>query len=120
MDKENKETIIEIITGIMVIVGLYTNNKYVLFFSMLPICISVAFWYNRNVSDPIKSLEEGTKELHKDLNTRKEIENIKIQVMVLKMKLKESKKAGLDPFWFISILAIIAMIVLYLKDKGFI
>ena len=118
MEKDNKETIVDIITGVMVIVGIYTNNKYVLFSTIIPICISIGNWYSRNLSEPIVKLELKTEELSKDLNTRKEIENIKIQIMELKMK--ESKKAALNPLLLICILVVIIMIMMYLRDKGFI
>ncbi len=118
MEKDNKEIIVDIVTGIMVIVGMYTNNKYILFFSIVPVCVSIGFWYKRNLSNPITILEEKITEISKDLNTRKEIEDIKIQLMVLKMN--ANKKAALNPLWLISILVIIIIIMMYLRDKGFI
>ena len=120
MKKDNKEIVFEIITGLIVIVGIYTENKYVLFFSLFPVCVSLWFWYNDNIVYPIKSLEEKTKELYKDLNTRKEIEDMKMKLSELTMIIRENKKGGLNPFLFIMILVLIIIIMMYLRDKGFI
>lgn len=49
---------------------------------------------------------------------RKEIEDMKVQMLQLKMT--QSKKAGINPFLFIIIVLILIMIVLYLKENGFI
>ena len=157
MEKDNKETIVEIITAFLVVIivncfsnrmlsnrkaihllwenwrklsfkdpkinvfpySVYTGNQYLIFGTIVSASISIWFWYESNITKPIQQLQEGIKELHKDLNTRKEIEDMKIKMQEVLLRLKD-KKAGINPFLFIIILAIIAMIILYLKDKGFI
>ena len=57
---------------------------------------------------------------NKDLNMRKEIEEIKIQMLNIQISLKESKKGGMNPFLFIIIVLLLIMAILYLKEKGFI
>lgn len=120
MEKDNKELVFESISAMIVIVGIYTQNRYLLFFSFFPVCVSLWFWYNDNVVKPIKCLEEKTKELYKDLNTRKEIESMKMRISELAMIIRENKKGGLNPFLFIMILILIVMIMMYLRDKGLI
>ncbi len=119
MEKDSKETIVEIITAFLVVISAYTGNQYLIFGTIVSTSISLWFWYDSNITRPIKQLQDETKELHKDLNTRKEIENIKMKMQEILLRIKD-KKAGINPFLFIIILAIIAMIILYLKDKGFI
>ncbi|MEK6868281.1 MAG: hypothetical protein AABX98_05670, partial [Nanoarchaeota archaeon] len=80
MEKENKETIVEIITVFIVILTVYTENEYLLLGSIVSISISLWFWYNNNITEPIKQLQNQTSELHKDLNTRKELEELRMKI----------------------------------------
>jgi hypothetical protein len=120
MEREDKETIFQILSAIAFIVGFYTGDKYVLIISIGIIFLSISFWYRDNLIMPIKLLQEETKMLHKDLNMRKEVEDVKLQLALIKMQLKESKKGGLDPTWFIVVIVIIILIMFYLRDKGLI
>lgn len=120
MERDNKETVFEVVSALSIVIGMYTNNQYVLFFSILPLCVTLWYWYENNITKPIDELRGETTELHKDLNMRKEIENIKVNIMEIQYKLKENKKAALNPFLFISLLVIIIIIMMYLRDKGFI
>lgn len=70
--------------------------------------------------ESLQIVEKETKELRKDLNMRKEIEEIKRQIMEIKMRLYQNKKAGLDPIWFIIVIGAIIIIMFYLRDKGLI
>ncbi|MBI5072311.1 hypothetical protein HZA99_00680 [Candidatus Woesearchaeota archaeon] len=118
MEKDNKEIVFEIITVIAAVLGVYFGNEYLFITALVSIFIALWFWYNENIVDPLKVVAMETKELRKDLNMRKEIEELKVQMFQLKMT--QSKKAGINPFLFIILVLLLIMVVLYLKEKGFI
>lgn len=119
MEKDNKETIFEVIAVVMSIAGLYTSNRYVIVVGLIGLCVSIWFWYNNNLTNPIEEIRNETKELRKDLNSRKELEEIKMTIELMKLQLG-NKKASINPFLLIIILLLIAMLIMYLKDKGII
>ena len=120
MEKDNKEIIFEIITVIAAVLGVYFGNEYLFITALVSISIALWFWYNENIVNPFQIVAQETKELRKDLNMRKEIEEIKIQMLNIQISLKESKKGGMNPFLFIIIVLLLIMAILYLKEKGFI
>ena len=119
MEKDNKETIFEIITIGTIIAGAYSNNKYVIIVAVISLSASLWFWYGNNITNPIQTITSETKELRKDLNMRKELEGIKMKLEILNMQMKQ-KRASINPFLFIIILLLIVMLIMYLKDKGII
>ncbi len=120
MEKDNKETIFQIISAIATVLALYTKDKYIVIISFITIMTSVFFWYGENIITPLSFLQQETRELRKDLNMRKEIEEVKQQMSIINMRITQTKKGGLDPIWFIIIIGAIIIVMLYLQDKGFI
>jgi p-aminobenzoyl-glutamate transporter AbgT len=113
--KDNRDTIFQVITAIVFIAGFYFQNEYILLIAGTPVLVASWYWLHDKIITPINILENKTEELRKDLNTRKEIEDLKMEVTLLK-----SRRGGLNPFLFMVVLIIIAIIMLYLRDIGLI
>jgi hypothetical protein len=112
--KDNRDTIFQVVTALMLVAGIYLGKQYLLALSCVPIGIALWFWYKDAVTIPIIELRDITKELQKDLNTRKEIEEIKMQLHII----KNSKKGGMNPFLFLALMGILIALLLYLKEVG--
>lgn len=75
--------ILQILTIILVGFGVFEKNILIFVFGLIPAVISIVTWYNENVKDPILEIKQQIKELRKDLNIQKEIENIRIRLSKL-------------------------------------
>ena len=115
--KNNSETIFQIASGILILLGAIFKSIPIIITGLVPIIISVVVWYRNAVKNPIQELGQEQKELRKDLNMRKEIEEIKRKMEHLTYALK-NKKGALDPATFLIILIILVVIVLILQEKG--
>lgn len=71
MAKDNKEVVFQIISALLLVISLVLGDKFFIFGSVIPIFISIIFWYNDTVKSPIRDLGDKVKSLQKDLNTRK-------------------------------------------------
>lgn len=83
MLRDNKETLFQLLSGIIIIAGVFLKSSILMISGVLPVLLSIWFWYRENLNIPIKELEREVKELRKDLNTRKELENIKVRLNLL-------------------------------------
>lgn len=119
MEEKNKDILFQGIGALIIILGMYTKNEYILLVAGASICIAAWYWYAENLAVPIESLQKEIKDLRKDLNMRKEIEDIRLALYEVKRMIK-NKQGGLNPFLFIILLIVIIMIMMYLRDKGLI
>lgn len=91
MYRDNKELIFQILGGVLILGGIFKDLEYLWITGLIPIVISIILWVNDNIISPIKENNKEIQSLKKDLNTRKEIENIKIQLIEIKNEIKNKK-----------------------------
>lgn len=84
LTKNNKETVFQFFSALTLIVGLFLSNYFIIIGSFVPLVLSIMFWYDDNIKNPIRELRDETRSLRKDLNIRKEIEDIRIELLDLK------------------------------------
>jgi hypothetical protein len=78
--KDNKNILFQILSILLIVGGLIFGNNVVIIGGFIIIVLSGIFWFRDNLIFPIKRLEFEIKNLRKDLNIRKEIEDIKIKL----------------------------------------
>lgn len=110
-------TIFQILSAIAFAGGLGLGEDFLIIASAIPVTISIILWYQNNVSRPIKKLSAGLNGLNKDLNIRKELEDIRLDLAGLKNMIK-NRRGALDPGTFIILLILLALLILYLKKSG--
>lgn len=129
MASKDKETIFQVMTGMIAVFGIWTGNQYALILSLISLSVSIIFWYQDNVSEPLKELKDSISALREDLNTQKEIESIRMDIVKNAERIKvcmadrwqslqKDRRGALDPATFIILLLVILMIILYIKQKG--
>jgi len=87
MDKDTLEIIFQFLSGLLLVGGITYNYQIATFASIIPIVLSIWFWFQKNISLPIIELQEKINNLQKDLNIRKEYEDLKIKLAIIENEL---------------------------------
>lgn len=80
MNKSNEEAIFQLMSVLLIMAGILFDNRFVLIASLIPLATAIWFWYDNTIRNPLKKVQDEIKEIHKDLNTRKELEDIRIRL----------------------------------------
>lgn len=115
--QDYRTTIFQILSAVAFVSGIGLEEDLLIIASAIPVIMSILFWYQDHVSRPIKKLSVGLNGLSKDLNIRKELEDIRLDLSGLKNMIK-NRRGALDPATFIILLILLALLILYLKRQG--
>ena len=122
MRADNKETLFQILSGVLIITGILFKNIPAIAIGSVPILFSIGFWYKENIQNPLTDLTGMIYRLRQDLNIRKEIEDLKMEILTLKRnaddRQKFNKKGALDPITYLIILALLIFLILILQSQG--
>ncbi len=77
------ETIFQFFSGLLLVGGITLNYQLATFGSIIPIILSMWFWFQRNINNPIEELKEDIQAFQKDLNTRKEYEELRLKLAII-------------------------------------
>lgn len=115
--QDNRITIFQILSAVAFIGGVLLGDAFSIIAGIIPVLLSMIFWYQDKINHPIKMLADGLNGLRKDLNIRKELEDIRLDLVGLKNMIK-NRRGALDPGTFVIVLLLIVLLILYLKRQG--
>ncbi|MBW2974935.1 hypothetical protein KY366_04420 [Candidatus Woesearchaeota archaeon] len=119
-DTLNLGALISIIGLLISLGGVVIDNIYLISVGIIAILIYTSLYLKASIFDRISGNEISIKNLSKEINTSKEINQLKEKISNLegKFSMMKNRKGFIDPISLLIILILLVLLILYLKEKG--
>lgn len=116
----NLEILISIIGALLSLSGFVLDNYYIVSFGVIAILIYTYSYVKKNIFEKIKNNERLLKNITKDINTHKEINELKAKISFLEgvQSMMKNKKGFLDPISLVIVVILLVLLVMFLRSKG--
>ena len=119
------DVVLGIVGFIISVGGLYVNNNLIVVFGIISLIFYFVTYLKELYLDKINESEAKIKELQKEINTSKELSQMKQRLSKIEgmMEMLKNKKASLEwinPLTITVALLLVLMLIMYLRQNGII